>query len=320
MPLPASGAISLGDIQTEMGGANPISLNEYYYNGGYTSLNNTGVPSSGTISLSNFRSTYKTFTNAEIFAIMNSGNYYAYRNQLTSAISFGSGLETNTAQSFDVSGPNNRYSTSVSASYTWSTSAFAKLSYITVVIRNFSITNSFVTSVVYNGTTYATASVNNASTMFDNRVSYVQIPIGYGTFDTGTLSVTYNKTSNNSVNGQEMYILPGKWNLVYNANNAASTTNNAITLAVFANDFVMGLRARPIDNSNISSGTYSGATYNTVMNRESHWYYNYGVRNVMATSTANITFTPATYTTGPTDALATYYEACQVMTFRLEKA
>jgi hypothetical protein len=37
MTLQASGAISLGDIQTEFGGSNPIGLNEYYRNGPYVS-------------------------------------------------------------------------------------------------------------------------------------------------------------------------------------------------------------------------------------------------------------------------------------------
>lgn len=47
MTLPASGAISLNDIQTEFGGTNPISISEYY---GAAS----GVPASGAISLSDF--------------------------------------------------------------------------------------------------------------------------------------------------------------------------------------------------------------------------------------------------------------------------
>lgn len=48
--LQTSGAISLGDIQTVMGGSNPISLSEYYRGGGLTpSTRSTAVrePSSG---------------------------------------------------------------------------------------------------------------------------------------------------------------------------------------------------------------------------------------------------------------------------------
>jgi hypothetical protein len=48
--------ISLGDLQTEFGGSNPISISEYYRGGSYvpnTSINDQ-VPTSGTISLSDF--------------------------------------------------------------------------------------------------------------------------------------------------------------------------------------------------------------------------------------------------------------------------
>lgn len=47
MTLQASGAITLANVQTEFGGANPISLSEYYGA-------DTGVPASGAISMSQF--------------------------------------------------------------------------------------------------------------------------------------------------------------------------------------------------------------------------------------------------------------------------
>lgn len=47
MPLPASGAITMAQIQTEFGGANPISLSEYY-GASYT------LPASGAISFNQF--------------------------------------------------------------------------------------------------------------------------------------------------------------------------------------------------------------------------------------------------------------------------
>jgi hypothetical protein len=54
MPIQSSGAISLLNVQNEFGGANPISMSEYYRGGVYTTSNNTSVPTSGAISLSNF--------------------------------------------------------------------------------------------------------------------------------------------------------------------------------------------------------------------------------------------------------------------------
>jgi hypothetical protein len=64
MPLPLSGTITLAQIQTEFGGTNPIGLNEYY-RGGIFVVNglaqNASVPTSGTISLSNFYGAQKGF-------------------------------------------------------------------------------------------------------------------------------------------------------------------------------------------------------------------------------------------------------------------
>ena len=62
MTLPAPGvSLSLSQIQGEFGGSNPISLSEYYAGGAYVPAGTTGtngpVPSSGTISISNFYGT-----------------------------------------------------------------------------------------------------------------------------------------------------------------------------------------------------------------------------------------------------------------------
>jgi len=62
MPIQPSGTIALSDIQTEFGGSNPISLSEYYRGGSYVTSNNTSVPTSGTISLSNFYGAVKQFS------------------------------------------------------------------------------------------------------------------------------------------------------------------------------------------------------------------------------------------------------------------
>ncbi len=58
MPVPST-TVALSDIQTEFGGSNPISLSEYYEGG--SSIGNgvyapNDIPTSGAISLNNFRS------------------------------------------------------------------------------------------------------------------------------------------------------------------------------------------------------------------------------------------------------------------------
>lgn len=59
MALPSSGPLALTQIQTEFGGSNPISMSEYYRGGAFVTSNNTTVPTSGAISISNFYGTTK---------------------------------------------------------------------------------------------------------------------------------------------------------------------------------------------------------------------------------------------------------------------
>lgn len=52
MALQTSGSISLTQIQAELGGSDPISMTEYYRTGVYTTLNNSNVPTTGSITMS----------------------------------------------------------------------------------------------------------------------------------------------------------------------------------------------------------------------------------------------------------------------------
>jgi len=65
MVLPSSGPISLGQIQTEFGGSNPISISEYYNGGPYVTHTVNAlapnVPSSGPIKFSDFYGAAKLF-------------------------------------------------------------------------------------------------------------------------------------------------------------------------------------------------------------------------------------------------------------------
>jgi hypothetical protein len=87
MTLQSSGAISLANIQTEFGGTNPISINEYYNTSGKFGFNIIGIPSSGQISVNDFRGKSKiiiinvsiTGTNNTINTATDNSNYnYAY--------------------------------------------------------------------------------------------------------------------------------------------------------------------------------------------------------------------------------------------------
>lgn len=61
MALQGSGTIKLSEIQTEFTGSNPISLSEYYRDGGYVTSNNTNVPTSGAIRLGQFYNAVRQF-------------------------------------------------------------------------------------------------------------------------------------------------------------------------------------------------------------------------------------------------------------------
>jgi len=54
MALPGSGPLTFQAIQDEFGSSHPISLSEYYRNGGLVPSNNGNVPTSGQISVGNF--------------------------------------------------------------------------------------------------------------------------------------------------------------------------------------------------------------------------------------------------------------------------
>ncbi len=84
MAIQGSGTISMTDIVDEFGGTVPHSLSEYYRNGGAVPGNNTNVPTSGTISMSNF---YNAVNEIQITVSSSTTNY-----QLSNA--FGSNWST----------------------------------------------------------------------------------------------------------------------------------------------------------------------------------------------------------------------------------
>ena len=101
MVLPSSGPISLGQIQTEFGGSNPISISEYYNGGPYITHNVNAlapnVPSSGPIKLSDFYGSAKLFD--VNFAITRSSaqeNRFYFANALGEVTVFLAGTDEST--------------------------------------------------------------------------------------------------------------------------------------------------------------------------------------------------------------------------------
>lgn len=68
MALPTSGQITLAQIATEFGWpTNPIFLSQFYRGGGRVTTNNTAVPTSGAIALSQFRGAAKAVAGGQNF-------------------------------------------------------------------------------------------------------------------------------------------------------------------------------------------------------------------------------------------------------------
>lgn len=91
MALQTTGAISLSQIQTEFGGANPVSMSEYYRGGTYVesgATSTTSIPTSGSISMNDFyggtNPTGTTFTMSEgSWGSSNVGYYTGIAGSLT---------------------------------------------------------------------------------------------------------------------------------------------------------------------------------------------------------------------------------------------
>lgn len=83
MALPSSGTLSLSQIRDEFGGVNPVSMSDYYRGGPYVTTNNTGVPTSGAISINQFYGATAQFS----FTI--SSNYSTPQNLATLATAAG---------------------------------------------------------------------------------------------------------------------------------------------------------------------------------------------------------------------------------------
>ena len=83
MAIQPSGVIKLSEIQAEFGGSNPISMSEYYRGGSYVTDNNTSVPTSGVIAISQFYNTTAEF----LFTI--SSNYSTPQDLRTLALAAG---------------------------------------------------------------------------------------------------------------------------------------------------------------------------------------------------------------------------------------
>lgn len=190
MPLQSSGTITLAQIQAEFGGSNPISLNEYYRGGVYVAntLINAAIPTSGTISFSNFYGASAGIST-------------------TFETSRATGTTKSTATAFNTTTTfNTTFDTTRSTSRATNTSR----------------TTSYATTTTYN-TIYSAAgssTIFSVDTGVTSTTSSITIP---ATAQTGQVAVLfdfgYNSNTTSITN-----VLPSGWtNIANTANNSAGT-------------------------------------------------------------------------------------------------
>jgi hypothetical protein len=212
MALPSSGTLSLSDIKTEFNGVNPIAMGSYYRGGAYVTANNTSVPTSGAISISNFygasNTVGTTWTQAATYnTVTMRGRFAAYGNGIYVCV--GQGLSPILTQSLIYSTDGSTWTGSTAlqtvAPYTGQvyflngqfiafsgTSGAAATSTngtTWTAVSNFPVTGGSVGNLIWTGTTYV--------------LTYQSGGRSYGTYTTTTLGSawTYYAYSTHSPGG-----------------------------------------------------------------------------------------------------------------------
>ena len=193
MALPGSGTLSIQDIVDEFGGTAPHSLSEYYRNGVYVGSNNTGVPTSGTISLSDFygasAATVVTVTEGSLLLDYPQGDHFGFSlaNKVPNYVPTPTNFTAHSA--FGARSPTTLYGATIQCIVASEASKTTTERFCVVVSGTRAQT--FFTSVLpQGGTTLTTASANfvqmSGSTVW---VWYTPIPSGWN--GSGTRTATF---------------------------------------------------------------------------------------------------------------------------------
>lgn len=317
MPIQSSGQITLSNLQTEFGGSNPVDLSEYYKNGVYvpdTTSYAPNVPTAGGISLSQFRGAYKCKTFAETQNIVKSTDYATYRNNMFSKYVITDGFETNTSLAWVQNNAGNRYATSVTGSLSWVAGAqntnFNPFSKLTAIFVNHGAGAQVVGSCIHNGTSYTNTAIFDGVIYHGHKRSYKFLDTPYGGLNSNhTVTATYLKSSNNTVNGQEMFVLPGQWRHIQTV--SGSTILSAV---VQTGDLLLAHWGQSGEVGS-DKGFFGGVSITSIMSRGIRWYSSYGTDVVITSASGTASYSSVNYTTGGT----TYYNPAVMSVFRLER-
>jgi hypothetical protein len=202
MALPASGTITLAQIQTEFGGSNPVSLNEYYRGGVNVpnTVNTATIPTSGAISVSNFYGTQKSYTQAQVASYMDANLLDTFR--------WCNGGDA----SYDTftNGPYERFTgySTWTASFSLSGASITGTTKFTVIVGITGSSASFGTTAV-NGSGVTAVSSTDYSSGYEMVIRVINCT---GDFRNVTsVDVGWNRSGGNSGSWAAAMVVPGHW-------------------------------------------------------------------------------------------------------------
>lgn len=294
-----SGQISLNDVQTEFGGVNPVGIDEYYRGGALMSPNNTGVPTTGQISMSQLRGLYRASTPDQLAAAVVATPYADYRNVLFSYITADLGFENSTATAYHAITYFN-LATSVTANLTYPTSyvtgaqPFLKTSFITFICLTAGYSASYASLTVGGVARTMTSVATNPGVAGAININYTQVPVGENALSGLSAVGNFTKSSVNRTSQFNIIALPGKWDLVSGA--------------IAVNDFLCSVSTGEFDVNPNGQSSFSPA-HTIIARRSSQWYNN--TESLVALATAAGTFAAGygshTVTTGGDSPSTTVY-------------
>mgnify|MGYP001269888044 CR=1 FL=1 len=244
MALQTSGTITIGDLRTEFGDTGSSSLSEFYKGGSLVpnTGTNAAVPTSGTISLSNFygaAAVAQSWQWVQTYTSMNEGLTRTFQfedvNDIITSGAFSWSINGTTADFNAVSGTG-----TISATSQGSFSITTKNDATTEGTENYTL------SVIYGGSTILT----QAFSVFDTSLTPVTINVARSTTSVNEgSSFTFYATATTAISGSVNFSIGGTATSGsdYTTSGASgsftfsnSTTSNAVTISTIADSTTEG--------------------------------------------------------------------------------
>lgn len=282
MPLPSSGPISLGDIQTEFGGSNPIAINEYYRGGTYVPVMpyTSTIPASGQISFSNFYGEGNKGTPAQAASYLWTNRTNFIRNSYVLTTYPGDNYATNNALS--------RYSASWTSNFTFNGTGLAIESTKATVLHWAQGSSASITA-----TTTTPALSSTTYTLNWGEISVRADLVNANNNTVTACSQTWSRSANNAGSMGAVVVMPGDYRFVDIAQNPAANSGTNYVRTLESGEFMIVLSGSgPNSNSqrlpSLPAGVYCSAGC--------FWWYNGGIYQIVMNTTT--TAQSVTWATG----------------------